>query len=143
LDEIDKECDALILGSPIYIGGLTAEMRCLLERLLYQYAKYDKVQTMLFGRRIPVGMIYTMNWTEPLLKFMNCGLEFVENSLDKTLGPLETLCAYDTYQFTDYSKYDITLFDVDAKKKRREEQFPIDLKNAFDMGVRMVENSNK
>ena len=139
LEKIDKEADALILGSPIYIGGLTADMRALVERLLYPYAKYDKVRTKLFGRRIPVGLIYTMNWDDALLQKMDCGLSFVEGSLDDTLGPLETLYVTDTCQFDDYSKYDITLFDVDAKKKRREEHFPIDCRNAFDMGVRMVQ----
>ena len=74
LEEIDQEADAFILGTPIYIGGATAEMRALIERLLYPYAKYDKFQTNLFSRRIPVGFVYTMNWTEELLKFMNVGL---------------------------------------------------------------------
>ncbi len=143
LEEIDQEADAFILGTPIYIGGATAEMRALIERLLYPYAKYDKFQTNLFSRRIPVGFVYTMNWTEQLLKFMNCGLPFVESSLEKTFGPLETLYCYDTLQFDDYSKYDITLFDVDEKKKRREEQFPIDCQSAFDMGVRMVKYYQK
>ena len=143
LEEIDKEADAFILGSPIYIGGVTAEMRALIERLLYPYAKYDKFQTNLFTRRIPVGFVYTMNWTEQLLKFMNCGLPFVESSLEKTFGPLETLYCYDTLQVEDYAAYDITLFDVDQKKKRREEQFPVDCRSAFDMGVRMVQYYKK
>ena len=138
LEEIDREADALILGSPIYIGGVTAEMRALIERLLYPYAKYDKAMTNLFTRRIPVGVVYTMNWTPELLKFMHINLEFTEGSLEKTFGPLEKLCCYDTLQVDDYAKYDITLFDVDAKKKRREEQFPIDCQSAFDMGVRAV-----
>ena len=43
----------------------------------------------------------------------------------------------------DYAEYDITLFDVDAKKKRREEQFPIDCQNAYDMGVRMAQYYKK
>ena len=143
LEEIDREADAFILGSPIYIGSVTAEMKALIERLLYPYAKYDKVMTNLFTRRIPVGFVYTMNWTPELLKFMNIGLPFVEGSLEKTFGPLETLYAYDTCQFDDYSKYDITLFDGDQKQKRREEQLPIDCRNAFDMGVRMVQYYQK
>lgn len=143
LEEIAEEADAFILGSPIYIGGVTAGMRALIERLLYPYAKYDKFQSNLFTRRIPVGFVYTMNWTEELLRFLNVGLPFVEGSLEKTFGPLETLYCYDTLQFNDYAEYDITLFDVDAKKRRREEQFPIDCRSAYDMGVRMVEYCKK
>ena len=143
LEEIAEEADAFILGSPIYIGGVTAGMRALIERLLYPYAKYDKFQSNLFTRRIPVGFVYTMNWTEELLRFLNVGLPFVEGSLEKTFGPLETLYCYDTMQFNDYAEYDITLFDVDEKKRRREEQFPIDCQNAYDMGVRMAQYYSK
>ena len=90
-----------------------------------------------------MGVVYTMNWTPELLKFMHINLEFTESSLEKTFGPLEKLCCYDTLQVDDYAKYDITLFDVDAKKKRREEQFPVDCRNAFEMGVRMADYYNK
>ncbi|MGB7787695.1 flavodoxin family protein, partial [Methanoregula sp.] len=32
--------DALILGSPIYFGNVTGEMRCFMERLLFPYLTY-------------------------------------------------------------------------------------------------------
>ena len=40
LDRIDT-CDGLILGSPIYLGDVTAMMRAFWERLIFQYLNYD------------------------------------------------------------------------------------------------------
>jgi multimeric flavodoxin WrbA len=37
-----EEVDAIILGSPIYFGTATAEMRAFMERLLYPYVVYDQ-----------------------------------------------------------------------------------------------------
>ena len=143
LEKIDKEADAVILGTPIYIGSATAEMRAFLERFLFQYGRYDPTHSTLFDRRMPMGYIYTMNVPEEVLKEEGYGLDFVETALDRTFGPLETLYVTDTYQFDDYSKYFNTAFDPELKKKRREEHFPIDCQNAFDMGVRMVQYYQK
>ena len=59
------------------------------------------------------------------------------NSISKAAS--ESLFVYDTYQFDDYSKYDATaaVFDVEAKAKRRKEEFPKDCQKAFEMGVRV------
>jgi hypothetical protein len=42
---------------------------------------------------------------------------------------------FDTYQFDDYSKYELTLFDVEAKAKRRKKRNSKDCQKAFDMGA--------
>lgn len=65
-------------------------------------------------------------------------LTTIENPLKRTYGEVETLLVTDTYQFDDYSKYETSAFDAEAKKKRREEVFPKDCKKAFDMGFRFV-----
>jgi len=41
-------------------------------------------------------------------------------------GSSETLIVTDTYQFDDYSKYVVTLFDADEKARGRKEVFPTD-----------------
>ena len=58
--------------------------------------------------------------------------------LELCLGYSETLCSYDTYQFTDYSRYEANAFNESDKAKRRDEQFPKDLQNAFELGKRLV-----
>ena len=47
------DADALILGSPIYFGTVTGEMRCFMERLLFPYHVYTSPPSSLFGKRIP------------------------------------------------------------------------------------------
>ena len=41
-------------------------------------------------------------------------------------------------QYNDYEAHGNVLFDGAAKKRRREEVFPKDLKQAFELGKRMV-----
>ena len=48
------------------------------------------------------------------------------------------LCAYDTYQFADYSKYVIEVFDEAQKSKRRARQFPQELKKAHALGAKIA-----
>ncbi|MBQ6968842.1 MAG: hypothetical protein IJP85_00790, partial [Synergistaceae bacterium] len=59
------------------------------------------------------------------------------------LGPCETLCAYNTYQFTDYSRYDCSMFSESVKAEHRDKVFPEDLKKAYELGKRLVEKVEK
>lgn len=56
-------------------------------------------------------------------------------------GASETLYACNTYQFADYSRYDMTLFTEEEKRAYRDAQFPIDLANARALGRRLVEKA--
>jgi multimeric flavodoxin WrbA len=134
------EADALILGSPIYLGAATGEMRSFMERLIFPYLVYDAKHSTLFKKRINTGLIYTMGAREDQIKQMGYDKQFniVEMFMRRIFGESESLLVTDTYQFDDYSKYESTLFDVDAKAKRRKEEFPKDCQKAFDMGVRFV-----
>ncbi|WP_330386843.1 hypothetical protein [Robinsoniella peoriensis] len=42
--------------------------------------------------------------------------------------------AYNTYQFDDYSKYVCETFDEKDKQEYRDTQFPLDCKQAFELG---------
>ncbi len=132
--------DAIILGSPIYFGAVTGGMRSFIERFMFPYLVYDKSYSSLFGRKIPTGFIYTMNVTKDQMKAVGYeqSLKFVENSMERLFGSFESLIVGDTYQFNDYSKYVATAFDENKKAQVRENQFPTDCKNAFDMGVNFV-----
>jgi multimeric flavodoxin WrbA len=133
-------CDGLLLGSPIYIGEVTAAMRALFERLTFQYVTYRKGGYSFNTRRIPVGLIYTMNIPESAIPGAGYDLKFksYEDRYSGQIGPATTLVSTETWQTTDYSKYEMTMFDGDARKKRREEVFPADLKKAFDMGAALL-----
>ena len=138
--------DAIIIGSPVYFSYPTGEFRSFLERLLFPVHTYlvDKETGKLKSLRpktIPVGIIYTMNCPREWVEKYNYPAilnESVNNCRD-VFGYSEVLYSCDTYQFIDYSKYDIDLFDEKEKAKVRDTQFPIDLQNAFDLGKRLTE----
>ena len=44
----------------------------------------------------------------------------------------------ETLQTDDYGRYEMTMFDAAARKRRRETVFPQDLRKAFDMGAEMA-----
>jgi multimeric flavodoxin WrbA len=135
-----RDADAVILGSPIYFGNLTGEMRSFLERFLFPYLVYSTDLKSLYPKNIPVGYIYTMNVTEDLFEItgINKLVDSNERVAARLFGCSESLCSTDTYQFDDYSKYVADRFDPEEKAKRRKEVFPQDCQKAFEMGARFV-----
>lgn len=134
-----KDADAVIFGSPVYLGTETAQMRAFMERFIFPYLTYSDKPS-LYPRTIHAGFIYTMNVTEEQITARGLvkHFGFTEGLLKRTFGTSEILLSTDTYQFTDYSKMDAAKFDPDAKAKRREEVFPKDCEKAYEMGVRFA-----
>lgn len=91
-------------------------------------------------RTLPVGVIMTMNATQEQFKMHKYDIILDENesSLRAVFGYSETLYSFDTFQYTDYSKYDCDLFDADHKAKMKETQFPIDMRKAYEMGKKLA-----
>src|SRR5208337_2491969 len=121
-----EDVDALILGSPIYFGTVTGEMRCFMERLLFPYLQYTSPPSSLFGRKIKTAFIYTMNESEEMMKAhqypVHIGMN--ENHLARTFGHAETLYSFETLQFEDYSKVVFSYIDPEVRKERRKIVFP-------------------
>jgi multimeric flavodoxin WrbA len=136
LDRVDA-CDALFLASPIYIGELSASTRALIERLTFQYISYEKDRKPLFTRRIPVGLIYTMNIPETALDQAGYRAKFTayEALFTRIFGSARTLLSTETWQTEDYGLYGITMVSEAERRKRREEVFPRDRAKAFEMGA--------
>lgn len=131
--------DALIVGSPVYFSDVSAQLRAFLERLWFAGLMYNKEHMVRNPKQMPVKIILTMNAPfENFHKELNESLVKIMNSF---IGPAELLEATNTLQFDDYSKYDVPMFDVEAKHKRHKEVFPQDLQNAFNMGKRAVEEA--
>jgi multimeric flavodoxin WrbA len=135
-----ESSDALVFGSPIYLGNITGEMQSFLERLVFPYLTYTDPPESLFPKKIPVGFIYTMGLTEELMNEFGYNQRFagIERFLARIFGSAEMLLSFDTYQFEDYSKVVATRFNPEAKLKRRQEVFPKDCQKAFEMGVRLA-----
>jgi multimeric flavodoxin WrbA len=135
-----KKADAVILGSPIYFGDVTGELRSFLERLLFPYLVYDSPPQTLFPKKIRTAWIYTMNAPEDIARQFGYDQLFSRNEqvMRMIFGHSESIMSYDTYQFTDYSTVVATRFDVENKEKRRRAVFPKDCQNAYDLGAALA-----
>lgn len=135
-----EQVDAIILGSPVYLGTATGEMRSFMERLIFPYLVYDEIGSTLFNKQIPTGLIYTMNVSESQMKEQgyDYNMKTIEIAMKRIFGAAETLFVTDTYQFDDYDKYVATKFNAEDKAKRHQEEFPRDCKKAFDMGAKFA-----
>lgn len=139
------EADAIIVGSPIYYSNLTAPALAFKNRLMFPVMYYDKdPQTGKFVSALTktkkCGLIVTMNAPKEMVS-NGYGEKFNNESwqMGWVMGSGETLFSCDTYQFTDYEKYHANMFDEKKKAEQREKQFPIDMKNAYEMGRRFAE----
>ena len=134
------ESDVLLLGSPIYFGDVTGETRSFLERLLFPSASYDEFGLSTFPGHVSCGLIFTMNCPEEFVETVH--YDILIESHARTMGILkgttEVLTSHENYQFADYSKVNAAMFDVEARAKRRDEQFPVDCRKAFEMGARLA-----
>ena len=132
--------DNLIVGSPIYYAEPTAGFRALFERLLCCTMSYDGGE-MYYPGTLDIGLIYTMNAPKDYFeKNMYPALRFQETMMKAMLkGDVRCYAACDTIQVGDYSRYSLGAFSEEAKKAHHDEQFPVDLKEAFRMGAEMSE----
>ncbi|MCL2401411.1 MAG: flavodoxin family protein [Oscillospiraceae bacterium] len=134
------ECDAFILGSPIYMGEVTGELRKLIERLTFQYVSYDKERIPLYDKKIRTGFVFTTNCPENMYDTVGYTTKFegYKQLFGSMFGECKNLAVSETWQIDDYDKYHMSMFDVPAKKQRREDVFPQDCQNAFDLGQWLV-----
>lgn len=133
------ESDVLLLGSPIYFGNVSGEMRSFMERLLFINLSYDNVQEPLFKGRIDSLFFYTMNLPSEYAGFYDALFKANRQSLSLLGGESEYFCSFDTFQFDDYSSYAAGRFDPEHKLQQKEEQFPLDCQKAFQLGRRLAE----
>lgn len=67
---------------------------------------------------------------------LHSSLEHTENIIKMLLkGKVLTYGSCNTLQVKDYSKYRISIFSEEAKKSYHDSQFPVDMQEAFKMGV--------
>lgn len=136
-----KETDILLLGSPIYYDNITSGMAAFLERFLFSNYIYSEEIPTVFPKVLPTGFIYDMNITREQAQKVHLysNLEKYQRSITEVLGCRpELLYAYNTWQFSDYSKYESSIFSESEKRKQREEQFPLDCQAAYDLGAKLV-----
>jgi len=138
--EAVRNADGLIIGSPNYLGDVSAGFRALYERLIFQSLTY---RTDLFSyndRKIPVLFIMTSNTAKEF--YTPAGyrkmLSGYQKSLETFVGNTKFFIAGNTLQVKDYSRFNWTMFDPDAKKEHHDKVFPEEQKKVFALGADMV-----
>ena len=140
LDAIDS-CDALIIGTPNYLGNISAACRALYERLIFRNLTYRTDRRCYNEPKTPVLFIMTSNCAEDYYDQIGYTdmLNGYVNSLNTFVGNTSVLISGDTLQVRDYSQYDWTMFDPAHKQDRHDEVFPQDCQKAYDAGCRLAQ----
>lgn len=139
LDAI-RNADGLIIGTPNYLGDVSAGFRALYERLIFQSLTYRTDPRSYSDREIPVLFIMTSN--SPKEFYAPAGyrkmLKGYQKSLDAFVGNTKLFIAGNTLQVKDYSRFNWTMFNPEDKKERHEKVFPEERKKVFALGAEMV-----
>ncbi|MCH5257935.1 MAG: flavodoxin family protein [Lachnospiraceae bacterium] len=140
--EAIRNADGLIIGTPNYLGDISAGLRALYERLIFQYITYKKEPMNYNDRKIPVLFIMTSNAPEEFYTPEGYGkmVSGYQNTLSNFIGTTKVIICGDTLQVNDYDKYDWTMFDPEAKKVRHETVFPKEKQDVFHLGVEIIKN---
>ena len=134
--------DGIIIGSPIYFGDVTGQTRNFIERLLFPKFVYgaDPISP----KRMPTGLIFTMNVPKEIYENAYTHIPAnLSNFMETVFTKPYIECAFNTYQFHDYSKYENYIFSEEEKREYKEKFFPKDLDKAYQMGVQMAKDSLK
>lgn len=139
-----RDADVLVLGTPVYLGQMSAQLNLFWERLMFanvSYSSYDIGLKMEKPKQC--AMIVTMGATVTQMKQIGYDQQF--NYLGQQLGhmmggkPAEILYSNDAYQFSDYSKYNVSVDRADPvqKKEHLEKEYPKDLDKAYELGRKL------
>lgn len=133
------ESEGIIFGSPIYFRNVTGEMRSFLERLLFPKYVYGEES---LAKQKQTAFIYTMNVSKEI---SNQKYQKIYSDMDDFLEYTfkikpYSLTVHNTCQFKDYSIYKNN-FNEEEKLKHQKEQFPQDLLDAYNIGVKIVKDA--
>ena len=136
--------DGFVIGTPIYFGMPSGQVKSFFERLTFPNLLYELdengVRKKFLNHTVPTAFICTMGCSTEYAEKFNYDtlLGITAYFLQDIFGDNENLFVYDTYQFTDYKKYAVNDYIFEHKKEVQATQFPKDLQNAFELGQRLV-----
>lgn len=131
-----KNCDGIILGSPIYLGDITAALRAFWERFIFQYISYDNLGGSLFNGKLKTAFIYTMNASDDKVKQFKLNEVFnkYEQGLKRHFEYTGTVVSTETLQIDNYSKYHMAAANEEKRIQRRKTVFIDDCNKAYELG---------
>ena len=136
--------DGICLATPIYFGDVTGVMKMFLERLVYPFIRFDKQYTPIPPKKLKTAVIYTMNVDENTFLNQYIGqnnsapIGFFENWITHLYEKPKRICAFNTFQYNDYSKYDDVRWNIEDKINQHDNIFPKVLENAYNAGREFV-----
>lgn len=132
--------DGLVLGSPIYFGEVTGQMRAFLERLTFPWLSYNDY-SLTAPKRMPVVLIETMNGTPERNNSNHYGT--MEWCITTAHGKPQRIVAYNTTQVANYDSYELGSFSEEAKHAWRDSHWNEYMLKTFDTGRQIAENCLK
>lgn len=135
LEEI-AQADGIVLGSPIYFGEVTGQMRAFLERLSFPWLSYNDYR-LTAPKRMPVVLIETMNGTPERNNSNHFGT--MEWCITTALGEPQRIIAYNTTQVAKYDNYELGSFSEESKHAWRDAHWEEDMQKAYEAGYQMAE----
>ena len=137
--------DAVIFGSPNYLGQPTAGFRALYERLVFQNLTYQVERR--WYREAKTPSLFIMTSKMPAEGYAagpsRDMIEYYREGLTSALGPCDIFLCGDTKQVPDYSRYNWTMFDAAHKIARHEEVFECEKRRAYEAGAMMAKGKGE
>lgn len=136
-----KTADAIIFGTPVYYMNFSAGMVAFIERFFFSNTIYSFEVPTVLPKKIPSAYFLTMNMNaEQFLYYkMDARLASYTTFTKTILGITpKVLCAYNTVQFKDYSRYESSMFNPEEKFAYREEVFEGICNQAYEIGRDLV-----
>ena len=139
LDQL-HEVDAFAIGSPIYMGNPSAYFYSFFERAIYSNFMYTKTPSK-FGRKIKTGLVFSMGASKEMFeKTYWPNHKHIKDAMEMVFGPCAGVVTNCTQVLTPKANidYEMPLFDMDLINNYVREHDPIELKNAFNLGVKLA-----
>ena len=140
LDAI-READGVIIGTPNYLGDVSAGLYALIERLVFQNLTYQTDPRWYREPSTPALFIMTSNAPDGAYQQGGFYADMLQSKLlvlGNAIGPTRPFVCGSTLQVNDYSRYEWTMFDAEVRQRRHEEVFPLQREQVTKMGAELV-----
>ena len=123
----------------VLIGGLIGALNGVLVAIFNIIPLIATIGTMYIFRGF-CEMIMTSNVAQEAYDRLGYArtLQKYKANLDGRVGPTKIFVSGNTLQVSDYTPFDWTMFDAEAKKARRETVFPQERQKCFELGAGLV-----
>lgn len=136
-----READGVIIGSPNYLGDISASLHCLMERVMFQNITYQADPRLYHEPDTPTLFIMTSNAPDGMYQKGGFYADMLQSkllSISHAIGPTRPLVCGNTLQVDDYGRYDWTMFDAKERQRWRDRMFPLSRQLAAEMGAELV-----